>query len=161
MFSRSRHWQQVEVNPGRDRVDFPRGASEGHPEGAALRVSSQALYLPLLTLHAGPAAILPHHSWYCVLVEGTLGGARRAAVPSPDYSTSLELPGPKQSQHTCQHTCLQQTTSQRAGLLGLHGQLARYICIYTPVYVCELLSPHTTSSDQNTIIAAKEACHFS
>lgn len=40
MFSCLCHCQQVEVIPGRDRADFSRGASEGHPEGAALWVSS-------------------------------------------------------------------------------------------------------------------------
>lgn len=66
MFSLLCHCQQVEVIPGRDRVDFSHGASEGHPEGAAHWLSSPVLYLPLLTLHAGPTAILPRYSKYYV-----------------------------------------------------------------------------------------------
>lgn len=37
--------------------------------------------------------------------------AGRAAIPNPDYSTSLKLPGPKHGLRlNSQHICLQQTT---------------------------------------------------
>lgn len=58
MFSR-RHCWQVKVIRGRDWVSVSHGASEGHPEGVALWESSPVLYLPLVTLHAGPTETLP------------------------------------------------------------------------------------------------------
>jgi len=99
--------QQVEVIPEGDPVDFPHGACEGHPVAAALRL--QSLYLPLLTLHAGvTSALRSRRARY-------LPSAVRAAVPNPDYSTSLKLPWPKHGLRlNSQQTCLQQTISQRA-----------------------------------------------
>lgn len=54
-----RHCWQVEVILGRDWVSVSHGASEGHPEGVALWENSPVLYLPLVTLHAGPTETHP------------------------------------------------------------------------------------------------------
>lgn len=48
---------------------------------------------------------------------------KRRESCNPDYSTSLKLPGPKHGLRlNSQHTCLQQTNSQRAGLPEQNGE---------------------------------------
>lgn len=86
-------------------------APTGHVKDILKEWRSPALYLPMLTVHAGPTAIHPRSSQYCFLVDGCINEFRESDSRQPQ---SLHQPG---TQHglrlNSQHACLQQTLFPR------------------------------------------------
>lgn len=58
-------------------------APTGHVKDILKEWRSPALYLPMLTVHAGPTAIHPRSSQYCFLVDGCINEFRESDSRQP------------------------------------------------------------------------------